>query len=266
MITFNHWLIQQSITDKGLWCINISTPIVFPGDISLSIMISSYCLYNNLTLQKSETSLLLQQGMATYANWCNYHKKIYKYITSVDLNSFKAGLWLEKVTEVGMCCLRKINLPPFNIWYLHNLTHLFLIVGSERWLGLHNHYTPEWSMILVWEVTNQYLNLQLVTTCSGVLTQRRNIKLLRGYSTVSLVTKNAFVYYLKLRTFFKVGVLYVYCWLAFTLIHFRFNQLKSKVIFQKEQQVYHNNHHKKTTTQTQKPNKKTNTNTHEIPF
>lgn len=128
-----------------------------------------------------------------------------------------------------MCCLRKISLLPLNIWYLHNLTHLFLIVGSERWLGLHNHYTPEWSMILVWEVTNQSLNLQLVTTCSGVLTQRRNIfKLLRGYSTVSLVTKNAFVYCLKLRTFFKVGVLYVYCWLAFTLIHFCFNQLSFK--------------------------------------
>lgn len=102
-------------------------------------------------------------------------QKIDKYITSVDLNSFKAGLWLEKVIEVGMCCLRKINLPPLDIWYLHNLTHLFLIVGSERWLGLHNHYTPERSMILVWEVTNQSLNLQLVTTCSGVLTQRRNI-------------------------------------------------------------------------------------------
>lgn len=155
-------------------------------------------------------------------------QKIDKYITSVDLNSFKAGLWLEKVVEVGMCCLRKINLPPLNIWYLHNLTHLFLIVGSERWLGLHNHYTPERSMILVWEVTNQSLNLQLVTTYSGVLTQRKkHIKLLRGYSTVSLVTKNTFVYCLKLRTFFKVGVLYVYCWLAFTLIHFCFNQLKS---------------------------------------
>ena len=158
-------------------------------------------------------------------------QKIYKYITSVDLNSFKAGLWLEKVIEVGMCCLRKINLPPLNIWYLHNLTHLFLIIGSERWLGLHNHYTPEWSMILVWEVTNQTLNLQLVTTCDNLFrsfdTEKKHIKLLRGYSTVSLVTKNAFVYCLKLRTFFKVGVLYVYCWLAFTLIHFCFNQLKS---------------------------------------
>lgn len=115
---------------------------------------------------------------AGFGNLCQLMQlpqKIYKYITSVDLNSFKAGLWLEKVIEVGMCCLRKINLPPLNIWYLHNLTHLFLIVGSERWLGLHNHYTPGRSMILMWEVTSQSLNLQLVTTCSGVLTQRRNI-------------------------------------------------------------------------------------------
>lgn len=77
-----------------------------------------------------------------------------------------------------------------------------------------------------------YQPISEFTTCDNLFrsfdTEKKHIKLLRGYSTVSLVTKNAFVYCLKLRTFFKVGVLYVYCWLAFTLIHFCFNQLSFK--------------------------------------
>ena len=60
-----------------------------------------------------------------------------------------------------------------------------------------------------------YQPISEFTTCDNLLrsfdTEKKHIKLLRGYSTVSLVTKNAFVYCLKLRTFFKVGVLYVYC-------------------------------------------------------
>lgn len=60
-----------------------------------------------------------------------------------------------------------------------------------------------------------YQPISEFTTCDNLLrsfdTEKKHIKLLRGYSTVSLVTKNAFVYCLKLTTFFKVGVLYVYC-------------------------------------------------------
>lgn len=59
-----------------------------------------------------------------------------------------------------------------------------------------------------------YQPISEFTTCDNLFrsfdTEKKHIKLLRGYSTASLVTKNAFVYCIKLRTFFKVGVLYVY--------------------------------------------------------